>query len=184
MQSQMRRQYTEVCKHEAVRLITDQGYGGTEAARNLGINAHMLGRWKRQSAQQKPAVKGNGYLSAAHEALLRLRKENPRLRMERDILKKTVRFFASASSCNTPALRKTRSAGQSQFCVRCWGVGAGGFMTTKSVRRHPPSVAKRLTCVSVSRRYRKRRITGMAVVAWPRPFRTRGLAWVASRCVD
>jgi transposase len=112
MQSQKRCQYTEAFKHEAVRLITEQGYGVTEAARNLGINAHMLGRWKRQVAQQKPAVKGNGHLSADHEELQRLRKEHQRLRMERDILKKTVRFLASESSCNTPALRSTSSAGQ------------------------------------------------------------------------
>jgi hypothetical protein len=35
MQSQKRRQYTEECRHEAVRLITEHGYGVTEAARNL-----------------------------------------------------------------------------------------------------------------------------------------------------
>jgi len=98
MQSQKRRQYTEVFKHEAVRLITEHGYGVTEAARNLGINAHMLGRWKRQVEQQKHAVRGNGHLSADREELLRLRKENQRLRMERDILKKTVSCFASESS--------------------------------------------------------------------------------------
>lgn len=98
MQHQKRRQYTEEFKHEAARLITEHGYGVTEAARNLGINAHMLGRWKCQIEQQKHAVKGNGHLSADHEALQRLRKENPRLRLERDILKKTVSFFASESS--------------------------------------------------------------------------------------
>ena len=98
MQSQKRRQYTEEFKHEAVRLITAHGYGVTEAARNLGIHAHMLGRWKRQIEQQQNALRRNGHLAADHEELLQLRKENQRLRMERDILKKTVRFFASESS--------------------------------------------------------------------------------------
>jgi transposase-like protein len=37
-------------------------------------------------------------MSAEHEELLKLRKEVKRLRMEREILKKTVRFFASESS--------------------------------------------------------------------------------------
>ena len=97
MQSQKRRQYTEECKYEAVRLITEHGYGVTEAARNLGINTHMLGRWKRQMEQQKHAVRGNGHLSVDHEELLRLRKENQRLRMEREIRKKTLSVFASES---------------------------------------------------------------------------------------
>jgi hypothetical protein len=48
-------------KREAVRLVTEQGYGGSETARNLGINAPMLGRWKRDvEAQQSAAVPGNG----------------------------------------------------------------------------------------------------------------------------
>jgi transposase len=99
MQSQKRRQYTEEFKQEAVRLATDHGYGVTETARNLGINAHMLGRWKRQVEQQNNGVhRGNGQMSAEHEEILRLRKENQRLRMEREILKKTVSFFASESS--------------------------------------------------------------------------------------
>jgi transposase-like protein len=41
MQSYKRRQYPEACKREAVRLVTDHGYGVREAARNLGINATM-----------------------------------------------------------------------------------------------------------------------------------------------
>ena len=56
MQSPKRRQDTEACKREAVRLITDHGYGVTETAHNLGMNAHMLGRWKRQVEQQSNGV--------------------------------------------------------------------------------------------------------------------------------
>jgi DNA invertase Pin-like site-specific DNA recombinase len=56
MQREKRRQYTEEFKCEAVRLITEHGYGVTETARNLGINAHMLGRWKRQVEQQHHGV--------------------------------------------------------------------------------------------------------------------------------
>jgi transposase-like protein len=41
MQSHKRRQCTEAFKRDAVRLVTDHGYGVSEAARNLGINATM-----------------------------------------------------------------------------------------------------------------------------------------------
>ena len=63
--------------------------GVTEAARNLGIDAQMLGRWKsRIEHQNNGAFVGNGRLSVDQEELQRLRKENKRLRMEREILRK------------------------------------------------------------------------------------------------
>ena len=43
-----RRKYTQEFKKEAVKLITEQGYQIAEAARNLGVNENMLGRWKRE----------------------------------------------------------------------------------------------------------------------------------------
>jgi len=94
-----RRQYTDEFKRDAVRLVTDQGYGVTEAARNLGINAHMLGRWKRQAERQRNgSVAGKGHEPAEHEEVLELRKEVKRLRREREILKKAALFFANESS--------------------------------------------------------------------------------------
>ena len=41
-----RKTYTKKFKLDAIRLVTEQGYARTEAARNLGINANMLGRWQ------------------------------------------------------------------------------------------------------------------------------------------
>jgi transposase len=42
-----RKKYTQEFKEEAVKLVTEQGYQITEAARNLGVNENMLGRWKQ-----------------------------------------------------------------------------------------------------------------------------------------
>jgi transposase len=84
-----RRIYTEEFKREAVRLVTDQGYGMVEAARNLGLNASMLGRWKREVEQtMNGAFPGNGRVSLDQEEVHWVREENKRLRMERNILKK------------------------------------------------------------------------------------------------
>ncbi len=86
MKLEKRRVYTAECKREAVRLVTDHGYGVSEAAHNLGINVTMLGRWKRHAeAQPNGNVGGNGGMSAEHAELLRLRNENKRWQMERDI---------------------------------------------------------------------------------------------------
>jgi transposase len=99
MMAEKRRQYTEEFKQEAIRLVTEQGYGESETARNLGINAHMLGRWKRECDRNgSAAFPGNGRMASAQEELQRLRDENKRLRMERDILKKALGFFASGSN--------------------------------------------------------------------------------------
>jgi len=93
-----RRIYTEEFKREAVRLVTEQGYGVAEVARNLGLNASMLGRWKREVEEtMNGAFPGKGRVSLEPEELYRLREENRRLRIERDILKKALGFFASES---------------------------------------------------------------------------------------
>jgi transposase len=69
-----------------------------EAARNLGINPSVLTRWKSQLASEGTnAFPGKGRLTSEKEELQRLRKENQRLKMERDILKKTAAFFANES---------------------------------------------------------------------------------------
>jgi|APFre7841882793_1041355.scaffolds.fasta_scaffold23631_2 transposase len=98
MSEQNKRTYTPEFKREAVRLVTEQGYKVTEAARNLGINPNVLARWKIQlTSEGTNAFPGKGRLTPEKEELQRLRKENQRLRMERDILKKAAAFFANES---------------------------------------------------------------------------------------
>lgn len=96
--TQKRKNYTAEFKQEAVRLVTEQGYSMSQAARNLDININMLRRWKHQINEQgEDAFPGKGRLLPEQEELSRLREENKRLRMEREILKKTVTFFANES---------------------------------------------------------------------------------------
>ena len=98
MMIEKRQTYTAEFTCEAVRLVTAHGYGVGEAARNVGLNAHMLQRWKRELAARENGVfPGKGRLSRDQEELHRLREENKRLRMERDLLKKALGFVASES---------------------------------------------------------------------------------------
>ncbi|MBA3029624.1 MAG: transposase [Desulfobacteraceae bacterium] len=93
-----RRKYTQEFKDEAVKLVTEQGYAITEAARNLGVNENLLGRWKREiegGGEGSPAVQSG---TAIQSELNQLRKENKRLKMEREILKKAAAFFAKEMS--------------------------------------------------------------------------------------
>ena len=96
MTGEKRRSYTPEFKHEAVRLITDEGQRIAEVARNLGINATMLGRWKREAVEED-AFPGKGRMKPMEEELRRLQKENRQLKMDREILKKAAAFFARES---------------------------------------------------------------------------------------
>jgi transposase len=99
MMTEKRKTYTTEFKREAVRLVTEQRYGVAETARNLGINVNMLRRWKQEYTDSaQAAFPGNGRLPPDQEELRQLREENKRLRMERDILKKAMRFFVNELS--------------------------------------------------------------------------------------
>ena len=91
-----RRTFTREFKVEAVKLVTDQRLGFTEAARKLGITDGLLRKWKQTlEAEPGSAFPGHGHRTPADEELHRLRAENKRLRAERDILKKATALFAT-----------------------------------------------------------------------------------------
>ena len=92
-----RRRHNEEFKREAVKLVTDQGYTVAEAARSLGLDASLVRSWKLKYAPEAQNGAAKMQESGAEE-LGRLREENRRLRMERDILKKATAFFANERS--------------------------------------------------------------------------------------
>ena len=90
-----RKKYPKEFKLDAVSLVLDQGYTRIEAARSLGINANMLGRWvKEQQSGDGQAFRGNGKLTPEQEEIRKLKSQVKRLEMEKDILKKATVFFA------------------------------------------------------------------------------------------
>jgi transposase len=90
-----RRQFSKEFKIEAVRLIIEEGRRISELGRELGIVESLLGRWKKKYEEGKiDPLPGKGRLSPEDEELRRLRRENERLRMERDISKKAVAIFS------------------------------------------------------------------------------------------
>ena len=92
----IRKKYSKEFKLDAVSLVLEQDYSRAEAARSLGINAHMLGRWvKEQQTDDGQAFRGNGKLTEEQEKIKRLEAQVKRLEMERDLLKKATAFFAA-----------------------------------------------------------------------------------------
>mgnify|MGYP000090170709 CR=1 FL=1 len=92
--SKKRRKYSDEFKIEAVKLVTEQGLSIAQAARDLGVNGVVLGRWKRTDEQ---GLLGDTAQRREADELRQLKKENRRLRMERDILKKATAYFAKES---------------------------------------------------------------------------------------
>jgi transposase len=93
-----RRTFTPEFKTQAVQLVTEQGKSVAEVARDLDLSESLLRSWKTAlAAGAAQAYPGNGNPPALEEELRRLRAENKRLQMERDILKKATAFFARES---------------------------------------------------------------------------------------
>ncbi len=91
-----RKKYSKEFKLDAVSLVTGQGYSRAEASRSLGLNANMLCRWvQEEQAGDGQAFRGNGKLTLDQEEIRRLKSENKRLQMEKEILKKATVFFAA-----------------------------------------------------------------------------------------
>jgi transposase len=87
------RKYTAAFKERAVKLAVESDQPIAQTARDLGVNENTLhtwiGKYHRTVRQEKEVNDEHLY-----EELQRLRKENARLKEERDILKKAAAYFA------------------------------------------------------------------------------------------
>lgn len=90
-----RRQYSKAFKEEAVQLVRRSGESCHKVANDLGIPPTCLSRWKRQMEQagkEERVFPGNG--NPRDEKVARLERENARIRMEHEILKKALGIFS------------------------------------------------------------------------------------------
>lgn len=86
-----RRVFTREFKHEAVRLVKERGVSVSQAAKDLGVHENVLRKWVREgAADPKQAFPGKGVMKPEQAELDLLRKENAKLKMERDFLKKAA----------------------------------------------------------------------------------------------
>lgn len=93
-----RRRFTKEFKDDAVSLVVEQGYSCAEVGRRLGVSENNVNRWVRRHRDQSESPSSEGLTREQLESeLKRLRKENKRLEMEREILKKAAAFFANES---------------------------------------------------------------------------------------
>ncbi len=88
--------FSEDFRREAVRLARESERSLTELCAELGVSRATLRKWLRELPPGKPTTAGR--VLSLEEQVRQLRKENERLREERDILKKATAFFARESA--------------------------------------------------------------------------------------
>ena len=90
--AETRRRFDQDFKDGAVRLVVETGKPIAQIARDLGVHEATLGNWVAKDRQIQ--CRGGGRLGEDERAeLLRLRKENAELAMERDVLKRSVALW-------------------------------------------------------------------------------------------
>jgi|SRR6266498_3799309 transposase len=87
-----RRKFDEEFREGAVRIVRETGKPIAVVARELGLNEGTLGNWVGKDRRARQG--GDGPLSENERAeLIRLRRENAELAMERDVLKRSVALW-------------------------------------------------------------------------------------------
>jgi transposase len=85
------RKYDEDFKQGAVALVAETGKPIAQVARELGVNEGTLGNWCAKARRE--AGEGDELSETERAELARLRKENTELRMQRDVLKRSVALW-------------------------------------------------------------------------------------------
>lgn len=84
--------YPEEFRRRAISLVREEGRPVAQVARELGIAESGLRRWLDRHDVDSGAKEGMS--TSEREELVRLRRENRQLRMERELLSRAAAFFA------------------------------------------------------------------------------------------
>ncbi len=93
-----RRTFTADFRAEAVRLCRVGDRTIPQVAKDLDLTESALRRWVERAEVDAGRGPPGALTTAEREDLQQLRRENKRLQMERDILKKAAAFFAKEST--------------------------------------------------------------------------------------
>jgi transposase len=90
-----RKKYSVEFKREAVGLTRQPGASVSEVARDIGVGANLLFRWRRALESDGKAFLGSG--AARDQEVLALKRELAKVKRERNFLRDAAAFFASES---------------------------------------------------------------------------------------
>lgn len=75
-------------------MVTEEGHSHAQVARDLDVSPSLLRRWRRKLEEDGEDAFPRGRLKPDDQRLRDLERENRRLRMEREILKKALTIFS------------------------------------------------------------------------------------------
>ncbi len=93
-----RRVFSTEYKAEVVKLIQESGKSVGQVCRELDLTETAVRKWVAQAEVDAGHGPSGALTSDERDELRRLRRENTRLRMEREVLKKATAFFAKEST--------------------------------------------------------------------------------------
>jgi transposase-like protein len=91
-----RRKFSDEFKRDAVEIVNSSDKSIAQVARELGIYDSTLGSWVKQDEIDRGVR--DGVTTGDREEVTELRRENARLRMERELLKRAVAFWVRESN--------------------------------------------------------------------------------------
>ena len=87
--------YTKEFKAGAARMVVDKKERASQVARDLGVSTASMTKWVREYKRSgNGSFPGKGFLAPEDQRIRDLEKKLKRAEMERDLLKKTIVFFA------------------------------------------------------------------------------------------
>jgi transposase len=92
-----RRRFSEDFKRDAVRLVVEEKYTFSAAAKAVGVSVKSLRDWHRKWAPEPTPCGEGATLAELREENKRLRRQLKRAELEREILKKATAYFAKES---------------------------------------------------------------------------------------
>jgi len=93
--------YTKEFKVGAARMVVKEGKRASEVCRDLGVSSSSMSKWIDDYKNHgSGAFPGKGFLAPEDQKVKDLEKRLRRAEMERDLLKKTIAFFAELDRKN------------------------------------------------------------------------------------
>ena len=91
-----RKLYSDEFKSEAAAMVTEQGRSIADVSKSLAVGPTALRRWiqTHTSTRQSGSMSGSNKQSADQSRINELEKQVKTLQKERDVLKKSIAFFA------------------------------------------------------------------------------------------
>ena len=88
--------YPPEFQRDAVAMVLDEGRSIADVARVTGVNEGTLGNWVAKARKERE--QGSSLTTDERVELAELRRETAQLRMERDLLKRSLAFWVKEST--------------------------------------------------------------------------------------